>query len=95
MDAPLYPPATTFIQPQRQARILNTRDTSIADLKANPTAWAIVLKEMPNVEQRIGAGPLVPHLGNFSFESLLPFGVVKRDQLTSIDAQLRAMGASK
>jgi hypothetical protein len=93
MDAPLYPPATAFEQPTPVAREINTKDTSIADLKAIPAAWAIVLKEIPDVEMRVGNPMLKPHLGNFSFRSLTQFGVVKSDALDRIDPQLRALGA--
>ena len=95
MDAPLYPPATAYVQPVRVPRKLDTKDTPIADLRAIPAAWAIVLKEIPTVEQRIGNEQLKPHLGNFSFRSLTQFGVVKTDDLDRIDVQLAALGVAK
>ena len=42
MDAPLYPPATVFVQPTPVARELNTQDSSIADLMAIPAARASI-----------------------------------------------------
>jgi hypothetical protein len=93
MDAPLYPPAKAFVQPTRVARVMTTKDTSIADIKANPAAWAIVLKEIPGIEARIGNDMLKPHLGNFSFRSLVQFGIVKGDVLDLIDTQFRMLGA--
>ncbi len=95
MDAPLYPPAAAFEQPARTARQLNTKDTAIADLKEIPAAWAIVLKEIPSIDARIGNEQLKPHLGNFSFRSLTQFGVVKANDLDRIDVQLRALGATQ
>jgi hypothetical protein len=95
MDAPVYPPSTAYVQPARVPRPLDTKDTSIADLMAIPAAWAVVLKEIPTVQQRIGNEQLKPHLGNFSFRSLTQFGVVKSDDLDRIDAQLKTLGASK
>ncbi|HEX7853536.1 MAG TPA: hypothetical protein VF503_07550 [Sphingobium sp.] len=95
MDAPLYPPASAFVQPQRTPRALNTQDVAIADLKANPTAWAIVLKEIPNMEARIGNEMIKPHLGNFSLRSLVQFGVVPVPALDRIDVQLKALGEVK
>ena len=38
---------------------------------------------------------LKPHLGNFSFRSLLQFGAVKPDALDRLDVQLRALGTVK
>ena len=95
MDAPLYPPATSFVQPQRLPQTLSVRDTPIATLKSIPAAWAIVNKEIPAMDRRIGNPALAIHLGNFSLESLLPFGVVPRDALDRIDPQLRALGEVK
>ncbi|UVO53083.1 hypothetical protein [Sphingomonas sp. SUN039] len=95
MDAPLYPPATAYVQPVRVHRPLDTKDTAIADLMAIPEAWAIVLKEIPNMQQRIGNEQLKPHLGNFSFRSLTQFGVVKAADLDRIDAQLKALGSAR
>ena len=95
MDAPTYPAAASFVQPQRLAQPLSTYATSIATLQANPAAWAIVKKEIPNVEARISNEQLKPHLGNFSFRSVLQFGIVQAEALDRIDPQLRALGEGK
>lgn len=92
MDAPLYPPAARFVPPRRLPQRLSAAETPIATLKTIPAAWAIVEKEIPGMDRRIGNPMLAVHLGNFSLESLLPFGVVPRDALDRIDAQLRALG---
>jgi len=92
VDAPLYPPAKTFHQPKRLPWRLSSHDTPIATLKANPTAWAIVEKEIPGMDRRIGADALKPHLGNFSLASLLVFGVVPKDALDRIDQQFATLG---
>ncbi len=93
MDAPVYPPSSSFEQPVRIARPLDTKDTAIADLKTNPAAWAIVVKEIPSIEARIGNPFLKVHLGNFSFRSLTQFGVVNIADLDRIDAQLKLLGS--
>ncbi len=93
MDAPTYPPAQEFIAPRRLPRALTTAETSIADLRAIPEAWAIVVAEMPNVEARTSNDMLKPHLGNFSFRSLVQFGVVKAADLDRVDAKLKTLGA--
>lgn len=95
MDAPLYPPAVAFVQPKRLPEVLSSRETPIAVLKSIPAAWAIVNKEIPGMERRVGGDQIRPHLGNFSLESLLPFGVVSRDAFERIDVQLRALGEVK
>lgn len=95
MDAPLYPPATAYVPPVRVPRALSTKDTAINDLMAIPAAWAIVLKEIPTVQQRISSEQMKPHLGNFAFRDLTQFGVFKAADLDRIDPQLKALGAAK
>ena len=95
MDAPTYPPASAFVQPQRLPRALNTSDVAIADLKAVPAAWVIVEKEIAGVQMRIGNDALKAHLGNFSFRDLVQFGVVKAADLDRIDVQLKTLGEVK
>lgn len=90
MDAPLYLPAATFIQPQRILQPLSSAETPITALQANGAAWAVVEKEILGIDQRIGGDQIRPHLGNFSLASLLPFGIVQCDALERIDQQLHA-----
>ncbi len=95
MDAPIYPPARAFVQPQRLATVLSTAETPIATLQATPVAWAIVTREIPNIAARIGNPQLKPHLGNFSLRSVVQFGIVPLDALDRIDPQLKALGEVK
>ncbi|WP_313437121.1 hypothetical protein [Novosphingobium sp.] len=74
------------------ARILSSRETPIAILQSNPAAWEIVNKHIPGMDRRIGNEMIKPHLGNFSLESLLVFGVVQREPLARIDAELAKLG---
>lgn len=92
MDAPVYMPSDHFVAPVRVARILNTKDTAIAELMALPAAWAIVQKNLPGLEMLLGSAMLKPHLGNFSFRSLLQFGAFKVTALDQVDVELRALG---
>lgn len=91
MDAPLYPPAAAFEQPAVLPHGLDTMTTSIAALLANPAAKAILLKEIPGFEGRVSAGPLKPHLDNFSLRSLVQFGLFRPADLDRVDEQLRAL----
>ena len=92
MDAPTYPPAASYVEPEWLPRTLNTRETPITVLQANPEAWAIVMKELPGVERRIGSVMIRPHLGNFSIYSLIQFGPLPEDAVERADEQLRALG---
>lgn len=91
MDAPLYPPATKFEQPRVVPRVMTTKETTIADLRKHPAAWAIVKKEIPGMDARLG-GQLAVHLGSFSLQSLVQFGAVRPDALPRIDEQLKKLG---
>lgn len=91
MDAPLYPPSTAFEQPAILPHSLSTAATSIAALLAEPAAKAIMVKEIPGLEQRIGGDQLKPHLDNFSPRSLVQFGLFKPADLDRVDAQLSAL----
>lgn len=95
MDAPLFPPATTFVLPERVAYQVSTRNTPIAELMKIPAAWAVVVKEVPGIEKRLGNPMLKPHLGNFSLRSLVQFGFSTNEQLDRIDAQLQGLGEIK
>ena len=92
MDAPVYPPSAHFVPPVRTPRVLSTKDTAIADLMAIPAAWAIVQKNLPGTQMTLGNSTLKPHLGNFSFRSLVQFGAFKADALDKVDGELRALG---
>jgi hypothetical protein len=92
MDAPVYLPSDHFVAPVRTPRILTTGDTSIADLLAIPAARAIVEKDLPGAGMLLGSPMLKPHLGNFSFRSLVQFGAFKGDALDKVDLELRALG---
>lgn len=94
MEAPLYPPAARFEQPRMIIKPFSTKDTPIADLRSNPAAWAIVNKEIPEMEMLYG-GPLNVHMTNFSIQSLLQFGAAWSDILPRIDAQLKALGEAR
>lgn len=95
MDAPVYPPAAAFVQPARVPQPLSVSETPIARLRSIPAAWAVVEKEIPGMDRRVANPAMAVHLGNFSLESLLPFGVVPREALERIDPQLRALGEVK
>ncbi|MEO6716110.1 MAG: hypothetical protein ABIM50_02520 [Novosphingobium sp.] len=95
MDAPLYPPATSFVQPERVAYRISTRNTPIAELMKIPSAWAIITEEVPNIDARLSVPMLKPHLGNFSLRSLVQFGFAKPEQLDRADARLLQLGDIK
>jgi hypothetical protein len=95
MDAPLYPPARAYVRPERVAYRVSTRNTPIAELMKITKAWAVIVKEVPNVEARLNVPQLKPHLGNFSLRSLVQFGFATPEQLDRADAQLTALGELK
>jgi hypothetical protein len=54
-----------------------------------------MVKELPGIEARLNVDMLKPHLGNFSFRSLVQFGFAKTEQLDRIDEKLRTLGEVK
>lgn len=95
MDAPIYPPSSAYEVPMRVPYARTTANTSIQRLLADPAAKAILQKEVPGLEGRIGNEQLKPHLDNFSPRSLVQFGMFKADALDRVDAQLRALESAK
>lgn len=91
MDAPLYPPATAYERPAVVPTRMSTADTSIARMLADPSAKAILLREIPGFEARVGNDMLRPHMDNFSPRSLVQFGLFKAADLDRVDAQLAAL----
>ena len=95
MDAPLYLPARAFVQPERVAYRISTKNTPISELMKIPAAWATITREIPGIEARLTVPQLKPHLGNFSLRSLVQFGFASTEQLDRVDAQLAALGDIK
>ena len=91
MDAPLYPPSQAYEAPVLVPYEMNTSNTSIAALMANPAISAIILKEIPAFDAMTNNGMLKPHLNNFSPRSLQQFGLFKGEALDKIDAQIHAL----
>ncbi|HEX7875195.1 MAG TPA: hypothetical protein VF489_01270 [Sphingobium sp.] len=95
MDAPLYSPATAYVQPQRLPTKFNAHETALSDLMANPAAWAIVIKVAPGAAGVLKSDAMRPHLGNFTLQSLTDFGLLTQDGVERADAQLRLLGGDK
>ena len=91
MDAPLYPPSQAYERPVVVPHRMDTATTSIAALLADPAARAIILREIPTFESRVGNEQLKPHLYNFSPRSLVQFGVFRAEALDRVDRQLAAL----
>jgi len=95
MDAPLYPPATEFVQPQRLPAVLSTRDSAIRDLMDVPAAWAIVIKAAPIVGMAVRSPQMQPMLTTLSLRSLMQFGLTTPAILARIDTEFQALGPAR
>lgn len=93
MDAPVYPPAIAYVAPPRLAYARTTANTSIKQLMADPATKAILEKEIPDIQVRIGNAQLKPHLDNNSPRSMVQFGLFKADALDRVDAQIAKLDA--
>jgi hypothetical protein len=91
MDAPLYPPASAYEAPIAAPYQRTVKNTPLAELLRTPAAWAIVMKHAPQFKMVTSTPMLQPHLGSMTVSDMMGFGVVKKDVVDSIDAELRAL----
>ena len=92
MDAPLYPPSSAYVAPERVAEPLTTANASFADFIANPPALAILLEEVPELKMMMNTSMLKPHLGNMGPRTLIAFGGGHPERLDKVDVRLKALG---
>lgn len=91
LEAPDYPPSARFDPPRVLPHRLSIYTSSIAELQAHPEAWAIIVKAMPVAVAISDVAALKPHLGNFSFPSLIQFGLFPLGDVDAMERQLQAL----
>lgn len=95
MDAPTYFPATVYVAPERLPSKLSAYYTPISMVQANPAAWKIATRVIPLAAMIVNADSMRPHLGNFSFQSLIDFGVATPESVKRLETEFRAYGETK
>jgi hypothetical protein len=95
MDAPLYPPAAAYEQPQRLPQVLSTRTSSIAELKEDPEAMAILRAALPRMASQADSGPLAVMIEALSIRSALAFGGIKPEDVDRIEKQFAEINARR
>ena len=95
MDAPVYLPAAVFEQPAPAPFTLRSNMISLAELMKWPAAWAIVLKHAPSTKFMVGAAQMKPHLGNFTLDGLIAFGVFDQKTVDAISLELSTLPISE
>lgn len=89
MDAPTYPPMTTFERPASAPYVLRLEDVSLAELMKMPVAWGIVLKYLPSLKMMTSTPMMKPHLGNFAVHDVQQFiKTATPEVIAAIDAEL-------
>jgi hypothetical protein len=91
MEAPTYPPATRFEQPDAVRTELSIYNVSVAEMKAAPKAWEVVTGNAPGLKMAANSAFMQPHLGNFTVADLLAFGRGPAPDVKKIDAEFRAL----
>lgn len=91
MDAPLYPPARRYVEPEVVPTLVTTGSVSAADLMAIPAARAVMVEIVPNSARLMGAPQLRAHISNLSFRSLAALGALRGADLDGVDTRLRAL----
>lgn len=94
MDAPLYPAATAYEQPQALPQVLSTRTSSIAELKADPEAMAIMDQYLPRMAQA-ESGPIAILIEAMSIRSAVSMGGVKPEEVDKIEAEFAKINAQR
>ena len=95
MDAPLYPPATSFEQPVQEPWQLSVYNVSLQELMSSPPAWAIVLQHAPILRMTVATPQIQPQLGNMMVGSFITFGgMVSQASVDAIDQDLRRLPRS-
>ena len=94
MDAPLYPPAAAYAPPERLPQVLSTRTSSLAELREDPEAMAILEKSLPRMAEA-DSGPVAILIEALSIRSALAFGGIKEEDVERIEAQLVEINARR
>jgi predicted ATPase len=83
MDAPLYPPASAYEQPQALPQLLSTRTSSLADLQADAEALAVLKASIAWTF----SGSVPTALEPLSIRDASMFGGVKPEDVDRIEAE--------
>lgn len=97
MDTPIYAPAAAYHAPVLQPYILSVDGCAIAELMADPPAWAIVLKYMPGAKFLVQSDEVRKLLDNMTLVDFSVFsGPMDPTVLANINTELaRLPGARK
>ncbi|MGD8644252.1 MAG: hypothetical protein PVI15_08190 [Chromatiales bacterium] len=90
MQAPVYPPATEFKQPEPAPFEFGIDTVMVEELISSPSIKQMLERDIPNFSRAIQSPMLKPHLSNFTLRSLVDFGIVSDDLLEVIDTKLRS-----
>jgi hypothetical protein len=88
IEAPVYRPFRSYSPPVAAPFQPRSSTLSIAELKAAPAAWAIVLSHAPNFASVVESGDAKPYLSTMNLESFIVFGDVSQEVIAAIDAEL-------
>lgn len=94
MDAPLYPPASSYEQPRSLPQVLSTRTSSIAELREDAEAMAILQKMLPSMAQA-DSSPLAILIEAISIRSVLSMGGLKPEDVDRIEAEFVKINARR
>jgi hypothetical protein len=87
VEAPHYPPASAYHEPEAVAYTLTVADASVAELLATSQAKAAILAVVPDFEKRV-SGDIGQHLGNLSLKLLADYTVIDRAAYESIAGRI-------
>jgi hypothetical protein len=94
MEAQIYAPASSFSEPVPvPTEDFHSDIVSLEELLSAPAAWAIVVKHEPLFNQLAQA--LKPILSNMTVSSFILYGLITRQTVDAIDAELMKLPRSQ
>lgn len=87
MEAPVYPPALAYHEPEAVAYTLTVADASVAELLAIAEAKAAIIAVVPDFEKRV-SGEIGQHLGNLSLKLLADYTVIDRAAYEAVASRI-------
>lgn len=94
MDAPLYPPASAYEQPQALPQVLSTRTSSVADLQADAEALAVLKAILPSMAEPL-SGQIALLIEPLSLRDASVYGWVKPEDIDRIEAEFSKINARR
>lgn len=93
MDAPLYPPASSFVAPVVLPDVIGVDTISLRELLRIQATRDILFANAPGLEAAVSNPGFRPHLGNFTVMGAMRDGLITADAVRQIGAAFARLPA--